>query len=51
MPQTKERKEKFCNITVEVKKDFNETVSQYAKKEDISKSELVRRAIREYISR
>ena len=51
MSQANKRNEKFCNITIEVKKDFNEEVIRCAKREDISKSELVRRAIRKYISR
>lgn len=51
MPQAKERSKKFCNLTVEVKRDFNEEIVRKARKEDISKSELVRRAIAEYITR
>lgn len=51
MTQTKERREKFCNLTVEVKREFNDEIISHARKEDISKSELIRRAIKEYISR
>lgn len=45
-----ERKKYFCNVTFEVRKDFNEEMAKYAKGEEISKSELIRRAIKSYMN-
>lgn len=51
MTQKEERRKSFCNITVEVTKEFNALVSSAAKREDVSKSQLVRKAIREYLDK
>ena len=51
MPQTEERKKKFKNMTIEVKRSFDEEISRAAKSEEVSKSELVRRAVAAYIHR
>lgn len=50
MAQTKERREKYTNLTVEITKAFSEEIATFAKRSGVSRSELVRMAIRRYIS-
>lgn len=46
-----EEKKNFCNLTVQVKRDFNELVAAQAKKEGLSKSDIVRKALHLYLNR
>jgi len=51
MAQTKERRKQFKHLGVEISNEFYYKIEEQAKKENISKSELARTAIIEYISR
>lgn len=45
------RKEKYSTLSLEVRKELNQEIIERAKADDISKSEFVRRCIREYLKR
>lgn len=45
------RSEKYSKLSLEVRKELNQEIAARAKAEDISKSELVRRCIRDYLKR
>ena len=51
MPRKQERKEGYRHLGVSITKEFYAEIEQQAKRENVSKSELARTAIREYISR
>lgn len=50
MPQTKERRTKYKNITFEVPNSFFEEIESISKRKGISRSEFVRECIRDYVS-
>lgn len=39
----------FCNLTVQVRRDFDALVKGQAKKEGLTKSDIVRKALRLYL--
>ena len=50
MPQTKERRKQYTNICVEVTRPIQEEISNKAKSIGLTKSELIRKLIRDYLS-
>lgn len=51
MPRKQETKDNYRHLGVSITKDFYAEIERRAKLENISKSELARSAIREYLSR
>ena len=50
MPRKQESKTNFKHLGVSVSKDFYDEIERQAKREQVSKSEIARTAIREYIN-